>query len=327
MGVPQVKTWPTFPGSATVEGMTTTDELLLMDALAHLTGNRPEAPDVRALPIDPGVSGVPVARFEVVVGSCKTVRLVTKPCGLTERRTLAALDGLAPVPRAFVPDTALDELQTVVMTDAGETLLAFDPSAKRRAAQALSEVHARFLGRSEDLPWLPRLDHPYLDEFIVAWCWRRAWDEALTDERFTTTFGKYTEAVEASAHTLAGDLLAFEARANVNTLAHTDVYHGHVFDQSGRAVVIDWGQARYAPLFLDLGDTFDTPEAAHTYREALAARGVELGDRVFQEGHLLARRFAGLRYLWWWLASWRGEPQGWSREGLERTLKMAAGEA
>ena len=131
--------------------------------------------------------------------------------------------------------------------------------------------------------------------------------------------------MEASAYTLADDLLAFEARTDLATLAHTDIYHGHVFEQAGRALVIDWGQARYGTLFLDLGDTFDTPEAGQLYREALAERGVRLDDNTFRTGHLLARRFAGVRYLWWWLESWRQEPQTWNRDGLERTLAMAAG--
>ena len=305
--------------------MTLPNEQLLRDALLHFTGCRPESLNVRALPIDAGVSRVPVQRFEVVLDERATMRLVTKPCGLSERRTLAALDGLNAVPRAYVPDTTSNEVQEAFMTDAGETLLGWDLDAKRRAAEALAEVHACFLGRGSELAWMPRLERPYLDEFIVVHCWRRAWDGALEDERFTTTFGGWVNAVGASTRTLTDDLMAFEARANVNTLAHTDVYHGHVFENDGRAVVIDWGQARYAPLFLNLGDTFDTPEAAQVYRNALAACGVDLDDEVFREGHLLARRFAGGRYLWWWLESWRGEPQDWNREGLERTLSMAAG--
>ena len=299
---------------------------LLGNAVLHFTGHRASHPRRRALPIDPGVSKVPVRRWEVARGDGTTLRLVTKPCGLTERRTLAALDGLDAVPRAFVPDTSRDEILEVLMTDAGETLLGWGLDAKQRAAEALSEVHARHLGRQSVLAWLPRLDRAYLDGFIVDRCWRGAWDGALGDERFTAAFGRWVDAVEASARTLAVDLITFEAGAKANTLAHTDVYHGHVFEHGGRAVVIDWGQARYAPLFLDLGDTFDTPEAARVYRAALAARGVRLDDEVFGEGHRLARRFAGVRYVWWWLESWRRDPQDWNRAGLERTVRMAAGD-
>ncbi len=155
-------------------------------------------------------------------------------------------------------------------------------------------------------------------------CWRPAWQEARLDPRFTAAFGAHVEAVEASALGLADDLLAFAAGAGVDTLAHTDVYYGHIFERAGGASVIDWGQARFAPLFLDLGDTFDTPEAAGVYRAALAARGVTLDDAVFAQGHRLARRFAGVRYVWWWLASWRAGPQDWNRAGLARMLGMAA---
>ena len=280
--------------------MAQVDEKLLLDALACFTRRRPVTLDARELPINPGSSGVSVRRFEAATGS-EPLRLVTKPCGLAERRTLNALDGLAAVPRAFVPD-------------AGETLPGFDPDAQRRAAEALAEVHARFLGRRRELAWLPELERSYVNEFIVAWCWRRTWDGALEDEQFITMFGDRVGAVERSVRPLAAGLLAFAARAEVDTLAHTDVYYGHVFEQAGRALVIDWGQARYAPLFLDLGNTFDTPEGARRYREALAGWGVRLDDGVFRDGHLLARCFAGVRYLWW-LASWRAEPQGWKQRG------------
>ena len=128
------------------------------------------------------------------------------------------------------------------------------------------------------------------------------------------------------SQTLAADLLTFSTQTDLLTLAHTDVYYGHIFQQGGRVTVIDWGQTRYAPLILDLGDTFDTAEAAQLYRAALAARGIVLDDATYQAGHRLARRFAGIRYVWWWLESWQQHPQDWNRAGLERMLGMAAGQ-
>lgn len=305
------------------------DAALLARAAAHLRGRPVVVSSVQALPIHAGVSRVNVRRYEVEVDEGSPLRLVLKPCGRTERRTLAALDGLAGVPRAFVPDISIDDVLDVALEDAGEALLPPGKAGWARAADALAGIHAHFLGRGADLPWLPRLDEAYIEGFILGRCWRGAWERAVADERFLAHFGRFRPRVEASAAHLARDLLAYEARhgAQVNSLAHTDVYYGHIFERDGVALVIDWGQARYAPFFLDLGDTFGTADGGQVYREALEARGVSVPHNVFWTGFTLARRFAGLRYVWWWTQSWQHDPQDWNAAGLERMLGMAAGEA
>ena len=311
--------------------MTPSDPALLARAVQHFSRADQSLADwtaasVRALPIESGVSKVAVQRYELTCPDGTQARVVVKPCGLNERRTLARLDGQEGVPGAYVPDLHTDGVAEVVMQDAGETLLGSALADTRAAAQALSAVHARFLGKRGELAWLPELDAAYLEGFIVESCWRPAWQRAQANPDFMREFGSGFAAVEVSVQTLTHDLLHFSAHHELQTLAHTDVYHGHIFRQGQRAVVIDWGQARYAPPFLDLGDTFGTPEAAQLYRTALARRGVLLDDPTFEEGHRLARRFAGVRYLWWWLEAWQQGPQAWNRAGLERLLGMAAGE-
>ncbi|WP_027483269.1 hypothetical protein [Deinococcus pimensis] len=300
-------------------------ELDLIAAARHLGGSTADVTSAAALPIDPGVSRVDVRRWHVTFEDGREVRLVIKPCGLTERRTLHALRDLHAVPRTFIPDLTTDDTQDVALLDAGETPLGWDLDAKRRAALAFSEVHARHFGRGDDLAWLPPVDAVYLEDFIVRTCWAGAWTRALDHAEFMRRHAGWVDAVEASASHLTRDVLKFEGWSETRTLAHTDVYHGHVLERDGRALIIDWGQARYASLFLDLGDTFDSPEAAGVYRSALAARGIDLSDEVFEAGRRVARRFAGVRYVWWWLEAWQRDPQGWVDEGLERMLRMAAG--
>ncbi|WP_425147837.1 phosphotransferase [Deinococcus sp.] len=306
--------------------MTSLSDFLLTQAMRHFSAADWSAASVQALPIESGVSGVKVRRYELTHPDGPCARVVVKPCGLKERLTLARLDGGEGVPGAYVPDLHSDEEADVVMEDAGETLLGWTLADREAAARALSAVHAHFMGRRAELAWLPDLDAAYLEGFIVERCWRGTWQRARGNPDFVREFGGWISVVEASVQTLAADLLAFVAQTDVQTLAHTDVYYGHIFRQGERAVVIDWGQARYAPLFLDIGDTFDTAEGAQVYRTALAARGVRLSDSVFETGHRLARRFAGVRYVWWWLESWQRDPQDWNREGLERMLGMAAGQ-
>lgn len=211
------------------------------------------------------------------------------------------------------------------MLESGEVLLGFDDRSRRMAAEALSEVHARFLGWETQLSAVPSLTEQYLQDFIVSRCWRGTWTTACGDERFVGVFRSWIGSVEASAARLPSDLLAFSQRFQLNTLTHTDIHHGRIMDDGDRALIIDWSQARCAPLFLDLGDTFDIVESGWIYRDALAARGCVFDDDVFSRGHLLARRFAGVRYLAYGLQSWLDLPQEWNRTGLERTLAMAAG--
>lgn len=132
---------------------------------------------------------------------------------------------------------------------------------------------------------------------------------SVRDERFQAAFGSWQKPVEESAARLAGDLTGFADRLQLNTLVHTDIFPGQILGQEGRALIINWGQARRAPLFLDLGVTFDTIEAGWVYRDALADRGVFIDDDVFRRGHQLGRRFADIRYLRFWLNAWRAHPQ------------------
>ena len=306
--------------------MVSTPSSVLTQAMSHFSGTDWSRASVQELPIESGVSGVNVRRYELTHPNGKQARVVVKPCALKERLTLARLDGCEGVPRAYVPDLAVETEVNVVMQDVGETLLGWTVADREAAARSLSAVHARFLNCRDDLPWLPEVDLAYVEGFIVDRCWRGTWEKAKENPGVLREFGSWVESVEASARTLAADLLTFTSQSDVLTLAHTDVYYGHIFQQDGQATVIDWGQARYAPLILDIGDTFDTSEAAQLYRSALAVRGIQLNDATFAAGHRLARRFAGIRYVWWWLESWQQHPQDWNRAGLERMLGMAAGE-
>ena len=213
----------------------------------------------------------------------------------------------------------------VVMLDPGQSLLGADGRSQRLAAEALSEVHARFMGRDAQLSALPPLTTEYVEDVIVSGCWRETWTSACGDQRFQNAFTSWIEPVELSASRLASDVLAFSERLQLNTLTHTDVHRGRLVDGGDRALILDWSQSRCALLFLDLGDTFDSVESGWVYRDALAARGWVFDDDVFGRGHRLARRFAGIRYLAHWLKAWLATPQEWNRAGLQRTLAMAAG--
>ena len=298
---------------------------LLARAVAHLLGTSSPVATFHMVPADAENSATSVRRYEVEVGGAERIRVVVKACSLRERIVLALLDGAEAVPRAFVEDTSSDRTVDVVMMDAGDSASGLDGRAKRLAAEALSEVHVRFLGRDAELSRLPGLTEEYLRDVIVSGCWRRAWVTSLADQRFQHEFGSWVPSVEASAADLPVDLLSFSHRLQLNTLAHTDIRPERLRDVGERALVLGWREARCAPLFLDVGNIFDTQTSGWIYRDALAARGVLFDDDVFSRGHLLARRFAGIRYLRFRLASWLAAPGELSRDRLQRTLAMAAG--
>lgn len=269
-------------------------------------------------------TAVVLPKVEVWVGGALLLHLVVKPCSLRERVALALLDGVEAVPRAHVEDTSAEQTMNVVMVDAGQSMLMADERGKQLAATALSEVHARFLGRDHQLSELPALTSDYLRGFILSASWRTVWATSMQDERFQDVFGAWVAPLEDSAAQLADDLLHFSQRLQLNTLTHTNLSSQRIVENDGRALILSWSQARRAPLFLDLGETFDTAASAQIYREALAVKGWVFADDVFSKGHLLARRFAGLRQLPFRLHSWARNPQQ-ELAMMERTLAKASG--
>lgn len=311
--------------AASTSEVTTSEAGLLSRAVTHFLGRPLMSVAITGLPVDVGTSASSNRSFEVEVDGPRFLRVTIRSCPVTERVVLALLDGLRAVPRVHIEETSQDQTLDVV-EQASELLLGVDERSKRLAAEALSEVHARFLGRDAQLGAVPPLTEQYLEDFILSG-WRGAWSSACRDDRFMDAFGSWTRPVEVSAAHLTADLLKFSHRLQLNTLTHTDVHPRRLLDAGDRALILDWGQARRAPLFLDLGDTFDTVEAGSIYREALAAKGCLFSDNVFSKGHLLARRFAGIRYLPYWLQAWLDTPQERNRAGLQRTLNMAASAA
>ena len=87
----------------------------------------------------------------------------------------------------------------------------------------------------------------------------------------------------------------------------------------GNPYIIDFGFARYAPLYIDLVDYF-SPEQIPLCHGALAARGVDIGMNDFEERFRAARKYTGFIYMFPSLMGWkRGEPERLAR-ALERLL-------
>src|SRR5581483_3117460 len=82
----------------------------------------------------------------------------------------------------------------------------------------------------------------------------------------------------------------------------------HVRADGDRAYLIDWGQARYGPLYLDLPNYF-TPDEALLYRDALAELGHAIPTDLFLQRYRQATRYPGFKYIGFVLYMWRpGQP-------------------
>ncbi len=107
-------------------------------------------------------------------------------------------------------------------------------------------------------------------------------------------------------------------------MLNVDLIPEHIRLWNNRPCFIDWEQAAYGSLYLDLPNHF-LVETALVYRDALAAHGYEIPVPEFMERYHAVGRYMGLRYLGYALWVWA---QGGARreEGrwfLYYTFKLA----
>ncbi len=286
------------------------------------------APDVRVIAAvqraagEQGYSGARLRYYDVTYtrsGATAQATLVTKDAPLLERRTHTWLgDRRLPVPFSHTPDLATDAAAPLCMQYIGNAP-AMDERAGR-AAQALAAIHHAALGRDAVLRWLPRADPTFLADWLIDACWRRGWQSVLAGQGhidaygrhfgppkpgadFAAEFAAYTQPLEDAAARFLRAMTALWTAGDALTLIHGDLHGEHIRTQGQRAYVIDWGQARYGPLYLDLPNSFSRTDAPR-YREALAALGHTIPPDVFLARYDAARAYVGFKYfgigLWQW---------------------------
>jgi hypothetical protein len=116
------------------------------------------------------------------------------------------------------------------------------------------------------------------------------------------------------------------AETETLTLLNVDLIPEHIRLWHGEACFIDWEQAGYGSLYLDLPNYFSV-ETALTYRDALARQGYEIPVMEFMEHYREVGRYMGLRYLGYSLCCW-GQGGNQREEGrwfLYHTLTLALG--
>jgi hypothetical protein len=269
-----------------------------------------------------GFSGAEIGYYDVAYtgdGSISHTTLVTKNAPLVERRTLAHLgtQGL-PVPFSYIPDLTTDALAPICMQHVGEII----PERERgkQAASALAAIHYANLGRADELHWLPQADPSFIDQWLIQACWRTAWQSLLAGGEFIDGYGQrwglpepggdfpadfagYTQPLEAAAKTFLDTIHHLWEEGDSLTLIHADFHHDHVLTDGKRPYIIDWGSARYGPLYLDLPNYF-TQDEALLYRGALEALGLTIPQDKFLAYYDAVRPYPGFKYFGIGLSNW-----------------------
>ncbi|WP_341346635.1 phosphotransferase [Paenibacillus sp. FSL H3-0469] len=282
--------------------------------------------DIESTPLQSGYQAVDLFRHRILVeseGRQEYSSVITKMANEIERRVMNRLmDQGANVPfnRAGNLDSDHRGLLCIQDVDYQTDYQNLDIAMlQHKEMQALAYIHNRNRGLQEELAWLPRVNRAYI-ETIIHGLWKPAWEEAKHNERFVETFGTYISEVNAISGKIVDELEAVWKDETTHTLIHNDLNPGNVLVHDNDDVMfIDWEEARYGSLLLDIPMRVDRSQAGE-YREVLASLGWVLPADTFEQRYRAASRYLGLRYMTWSLGAWLQDPG--TEGGLRRYLDM-----
>ena len=280
-----------------------------------------------------GASGAVVrlyrVRWRAAAGVQGEERLVSKHASLKERRVVLLLDSQEQaVPPVLCPTPDASGRAPLLMPCVRSRPLnkiLGDPYVPltQQVAQGLAGIHAANLERCPD--WLPRAaDDPMGRLYLQAT--QDEWARCMADARFRSDYGHYDHPLRESLQRLLELLAELEAEGSCCTLLNSDLHPDHIRLLGERPVFIDWEQACYGPLYLDLVNYF-TLETALLYRDALAEAGYAIAPAAFLQRFRATGHFMGLRYLEVGLLSWQAGGAAWQqgRWFFHYCLSMALG--
>jgi aminoglycoside phosphotransferase (APT) family kinase protein len=294
------------------------EEIESLLALVH--GKPREVERVDEEPAGPqGASGSRIGYYRVASrdsgGGRHEERVVTKEAPQLERRILRLLaeQGCA-VPPMVVGDFEAEGRATVFMPYLEERPAGggggFRGPWARSVAEGLAGIHAANRGRRP--AWLPPVEED-LEHRLELQHWRGFWEEAARDPEFPAELRGALPKLEAAHERLLATLRHLIAEGGCLTLLNVDLIPDSIRCWRDGAVFLDWEQAGYGPLYLDLPNQIPL-ESALIYREALARAGYEIPVTVFLERYHEVGRYMGLRYiavgLWNWLAGGQRRADG-----------------
>ncbi|MEK3899175.1 MULTISPECIES: phosphotransferase family protein [unclassified Paenibacillus] len=282
--------------------------------------------DIESTRLHSGYQAVDLFRHRILVeseGRQEYSSVITKMASGNERRVMNRLfDQGANVPFNKAGDLNSDHRALLCIQDVDykTNYQNLDIGMlQHKEMQALAYIHNRNRGLQEELSWLPRINRAYI-ETIIDGVWRPAWEETQHNERFVETFGTYISEVNAISEKIVDELEALWKDEATHTLIHNDLNPGNVLVHNNDDVMfIDWEEARYGSLFLDIPMRVDRSQAGE-YREVLASLGWVLPANTFEQRYRAASRYLGLRYMTWSLGAWLQDSG--TEGGLRRYLDM-----
>jgi tRNA A-37 threonylcarbamoyl transferase component Bud32 len=276
-----------------------------------------------------GYSGARLERHTVTFhapdDTIQTSTLITKEASLTERRVLERLASQSLcVPFSHTLDLSTDAPALVCQQDlrqaAAPALSQTD--LQRKVAQCLARLHHANLACEEELGWLPRANRSYFEDVILV-DFRAQLARAMDHPAFAARNGEIVRQMEEAVEPFLSAMDSLWARAYSLTLIHADMMDSHVLVQEDQPYLIDWGQARYGSLYLDLPN-YLTPESVWYYRDALAELGLDIPEAEFAWCYSAAGRYPGFKYMGFLLHLAAADQLGSLRGPLLRQLLHGA---
>nr|WP_145402195.1 phosphotransferase [Paenibacillus xylanexedens] len=291
--------------------------------------------NIETTPIHSGTQAVHLMRHHVqfkVPDQILSISLVSKQAARIEQRVLTWLySQKANVPFSLSSWSVSDHLEAeersllcIEDVDYQTDYTNLDIGLlQKREIKALSHIHISKLGQKKALSWLPEIDTCYVEKMIGEY-WKPQWQAAKQDEQFIELFGDYIPIVESAADAILKDIQHVLNDQSSQTLIHNDLNPGNVLvRQNTEVIFIDWEEAKYGSLFLDIAMRCRTPEQMNDYRDLLSAKSIEFTDHHWNQLYTIASRYLGLRYMTWNLGAWTTQSN--AKDQLRGYLDMVAG--
>jgi len=264
--------------------------------------------------IRPGMSGAALRKFELFVSDASiserlNLSLVVKESSWVERRVLDILyKQKMNVPFNFTFNLTSDVPDFICLQDLGSNHipdpLSISDDVLKKEAYELARIHATNLHQDTQYAWLPRIDRRFIETWLQVG-WKGPWQEVLQNEEFIDVFRSYISQIEQSAQHIVEDMNLVIRDSDFFSLIHTDLHGGNVLVDNDEVYFIDWAEAHYGSIILDLPHNFCTRRHVQHYVEALNDLGVRFPETTFYEQYQICRRYIGLRYMGWLLHIWR----------------------
>jgi hypothetical protein len=266
--------------------------------LERIHGSPADAIEIQDQPDGPqGASGSRITYYRVA-SSFGEDRIVTKDAPQLERRALRLLSDQG----CAVPPMAIADVEVE-----GRALVAMPYLEERRGnehgqsvADGLAAIHAA--NRTARPVWLPDAAED-LERRLWLHAWRTLWPRAAADPAFPDDLRPYLPRLESAHGRLLAALRELISEGDSLTLVNVDLIPDSIRIWRGAATFLDWEQAAYGPLYLDLPNQLPL-EIAIRYHDALDRRGYAVPRMAFLERYHEVGHYMGVRWLGAALEDW-----------------------